>query len=111
MKKILYRISATLFFFLFSTTVIQAEPCPDDLAKKLYHALKTKLEWVDVNFNSESYNMTIRYYPCFSSRAPMDRLINKALKDINDYRLSNPGNHQLVEGYCVLRDIAFYSIS
>jgi len=111
MKTTFYKIITSFIIFTVTTTSSQANPGPEDLANTLHRYLKANIEWVDVNFNSQSLKMTIRYYPCFPTRAPLDRLINEAIQTTPNYQILQPGKHQSTEGYCVLRDIEFYAVS
>lgn len=81
--------------------------CPNDIAEKLYSHLKTKIQWVDVNSEPNSSTMTIRYYPCFAARDTLDLLISDAMIGITNCKILKPGQHQMVENYCVLREIEF----
>lgn len=100
---------ACLFMLILAAIALRAWSCPDDLAERLYSHLKTKIEWVDVNYDPHSFKMTIRYYPCFSSRQPLDHLINKTFEEIPSCLILNQGRHQLVENYCVLSNIELFS--
>ncbi|MBA2652237.1 MAG: hypothetical protein H0U73_08225 [Tatlockia sp.] len=106
------KASGTIFSFLLlliePIISLHAWSCPADLAEKLYTHLKTKIEWVDVNFNSNALKMTIRYFPCFSSRSALDLLIKETI-NIPFCLIINKGQHLRVENYCVLKNIEFSS--
>ena len=88
------------------SSAIDASPCPSDFAEQVYEQLKTQISWVDINFEPNPSKMTIRYYPCYPSRALIDELLKDALtKTAPDCLLVSLGKHRHKEGYCALEHV------
>lgn len=83
-----------------------ASSCSSDLGFQVYAELKNHLSWVDIHYQLARSEMTLRYYPCSSSRLAIDTLLEEAMRHTSPHcRLISQGIHLHQEGYCVLKKL------